>query len=80
MQLFDISDERKRALLQQLGVLHSLSVRLHQLRIEDLLLSARVHCLSKVGTAFASKCDEQPLWIVIVRSRPPLGLPPPPPP
>lgn len=45
---FDISDARKRQLLQQLGLLHALE-RPTEHTLENLLISARVHCLSKVG-------------------------------
>ncbi|KAL4860156.1 Histone-lysine N-methyltransferase setd3 [Chlorella vulgaris] len=63
MQLFDVNDERKRALLQQLGVLHSLSLRVQQLQIEDLLTSARVHCISKIELYFLQDASQlrQPL-------------------
>ena len=61
--LFDVADDLKRSLLQQLGVLHSLQE--DDLSLQDLLLSTRVHCLSKAGGAGD--------WHVGCRS--PLGTP-----
>ncbi|KAL4434286.1 hypothetical protein ABPG75_000727 [Micractinium tetrahymenae] len=50
--LFDVSDSRKRALLQALGLLHS-SGRLEALKtLDGLLQSARVHCLSTIELYF----------------------------
>lgn len=49
--LFDVSDARKRALLQALGLLHS-SGKLDNAALsslDGLLQSARVHCLSKAS-------------------------------